>query len=68
MNKNMFDPNIIKNLNDMMKNLQPNTFKSLVPETTDIFQFGKFKKYIFALAGLLMLAGFGIGILVGLMF
>ena len=67
MNKNVFDPNMIKNLNDMMKNLQPMT-KNLVPETTNIFQFGKFKKYIFALAGLLMLAGFGIGVLVGLMF
>ena len=68
MNKNMFDPNMIKNLNEMMKNLQPNTYKNLVPETTDIFQIGKFKKYIIALAGLLMLSGFGIGILVGLMF
>ena len=68
MSKNMFDPNMIKNLNEMMKNLQPNPYKSLVPETNDIFQFGKFKKYVFALAGLLMLAGFGIGILVGLMF
>ena len=68
MSKNMFDPNMMKNLNEMMKNLQPNTYKSLVPDTTDIFQFGKFKKYIIALAGLLMLAGFGIGILVGLMF
>ena len=68
MNKNMFDPNMMKNLNEMMKNLQPNAYKNLVPETTDIFQIGKFKKYIIALAGLLMLAGFGIGILVGLMF
>lgn len=64
----MFDPNMMKNLNEMVKTLQPNTYKSLVPGTTDIFQFGKFKKYIIALVGLLMLAGFGIGLLVGLMF
>jgi hypothetical protein len=68
MNKNMFDPNMMKNLNEMMNNLQPNAYKNLAPKPTDIFQFGKLKKYIIALAGLLMLAGFGIGLLVGLMF
>jgi hypothetical protein len=68
MNKNMFDPNMMKNLNEMMKSLQPNAYKNLTPKPTDIFQFGKLKKYIIALAGLLMLAGFGIGLLVGLMF
>jgi hypothetical protein len=61
----MFDPNMIKNLTEMMKNLKP---MEVAPATSSILQFGKIKKYIFALAGLLMLAGFGIGVLVGLMF
>lgn len=64
MNKNNpFDPNMFKGLNEMMKNLQIPQIQNQSP-----FNFGGIKKYIFALAGLLMLAGFGIGILVGLMF
>jgi|TARA_R110000868_G_scaffold393417_2_gene664437 hypothetical protein len=63
MNKNMFDPNMMKNLNEMMKNIN-------IPQvpTQNPFGFGGMKKYIFALAGLLMLSGFGIGVLVGLLF
>lgn len=64
MNKNNpFDPNMFKGLNEMMKNLQIPQIQNQSP-----FNFGGIKKYLFALAGLLMLAGFGIGILVGLMF
>lgn len=64
MNKNNpFDPNMFKGLNEMMKNLQIPQIQNQSP-----FNFGGIKKYVFALAGLLMLAGFGIGILVGLMF
>lgn len=64
MNKNNpFDPNMFKGLNEIMKNLQIPQIQNQSP-----FNFGGIKKYVFALAGLLMLAGFGIGILVGLMF
>jgi hypothetical protein len=64
MNKNNpFDPNMFKGLNEMMKNLQIPQIQNQSP-----FNFNGIKKYVFALAGLLMLAGFGIGILVGLMF
>lgn len=64
MNKNNpFDPNMFKGLNEMMKNLQIPQIQNQSP-----FDFGGIKKYVIALAGLLMLAGFGIGILVGLMF
>ena len=64
MNKNMFDPNMFKNLQQMMNTLT-NTQQT---QPISPFNFGGIKKYVFALAGLLMLAGFGIGILVGLMF
>lgn len=65
MNKNNpFDPNMFKNLQQMMNTL------TNVQQTqpTSPFDFGGIKKYVIALAGLLLMAGFGIGILVGLMF
>lgn len=57
---NPFDPNLLQQI---MKNFQTPQIQNQLP-----FNFGGVKKYVFALAGLLMLAGFGIGILVGLMF
>lgn len=65
MNKNNpFDPNMLKNLQQMMNTL------TNVQQTqpTSPFDFDGIKKYVIALAGLLLMAGFGIGILVGLMF
>jgi hypothetical protein len=47
----------------MMKNLQIPQIQNQLP-----FDFGGIKKYLIAIAGLLMLAGFGIGLFVGLMF
>jgi hypothetical protein len=61
--KNPFDPNMFKNFEHMMKNLQIPQIQNQLP-----FDFGGIKKYLIAIAGLLMLAGFGIGLFVGLMF
>jgi hypothetical protein len=64
MSKHKFDPDMFKNIQQMMNTItnvqqtQPNS----------LFDFGGIKKYVIALAGLLLMAGFGIGILVGLMF
>jgi hypothetical protein len=33
-----------------------------------MFGFGKMKKYIFILAGLLFMSGFGFGVIIGLLF
>jgi len=60
MNNNPFDPNMFKNLENVMKNFQ-------VP-TQNMFGLGKMKKYIFILSGLIFMSGFGIGIMIGLLF
>ena len=60
MNKNPFDPNMFKNLENMMKNFQP--------PTQNMLGFSNIKKYIFILAGLLFMSGFGFGVIIGLLF
>jgi hypothetical protein len=60
MNKNPFDPNMFKNLESIMKNFQT--------PTQNMFGLGKMKKYIFILAGLIFMSGFGIGVMIGLLF
>jgi hypothetical protein len=60
MNKNPFDPSTFKNLENIMKNFQA--------PTQNMFGFGKIKKYIYILAGLIFMSGFGIGVLIGLLF
>jgi hypothetical protein len=44
----------------MMKNFQP--------PTQNMLGFGNIKKYIFILAGLLFMSGFGFGVIIGLLF
>jgi len=51
----------------MMKNFQKNPFMPQLPNQ-DMFGFGKMKKYIFILAGLLFMSGFGFGVMIGLLF
>lgn len=65
MNKNNpFDPNTLKNFQQMM-----NTITNLQQtQPTSPFDFGGIKKYVIALAGLLIMSGFGVGLLVGLLF
>ena len=60
MNKNKIDPDMFKGLNEMMKNFQA--------QTQNMFGFGNIKKYIFILAGLLFMSGFGFGVMIGLLF
>ena len=61
MNKNMFDPNMFKNLENMMKGFGDMTSKPMI----DV----KLIKKLIIFAGIsVFLSGFGIGILIGLMF
>ena len=60
MNKNPFDPNMFKNINELMKNYQTTP---LLPKQPI---FGNMKKYIFIFAGLLFMSGFGL--MIGLLF
>ena len=61
MNKNPFDPNMFKNLENMMKGFEGITSKPLIDTKTI--------KKIIIIAGLsVFLSGFGIGVLIGLMF
>lgn len=64
MNKNPFDPNMFKNINDLMKNYQ--TTPQLPIQ--NMFGFKKMLKYILILAGLIFMSGFGIGLMIGLLF
>lgn len=61
MNYNMFDPNMIKNLDKMMKNFQPtnNQFP---------FDFKSIRKYLVIALVSIFMSGFGVGLLIGLMF
>jgi len=67
MSKHKIDPDMFKGLNEMMKNFQKNPFMPQLPNQ-DMFGFGKMKKYIFILAGLLFMSGFGFGVMIGLLF
>ena len=61
MNNNMFDPNMFKNLENMMKGFGDITSKPMI----DV----KLIKKLIIFSGLsVFLSGFGIGILIGLMF
>ena len=64
MNKNPFDPNVFKNINELMKNYQ--TTPQLPIQ--NMFGFKKMFKYILILAGLIFLSGFGVGLMIGLLF
>ena len=60
MNNNMFDPNMFKNLENMMKGFGDITSKPMIDT--------KIIKKLIIFAGLsVFLSGFGIGILIGLM-
>lgn len=61
MNYNMFDPNTIKSLDKIMKNFQPN--QNQLP-----FDFKSIKKYLFIAILSIFMSGFGVGLLVGLIF
>jgi len=61
-NKNPFDPNMFKNLENMMKGFQN------PPSNNGFFDFNKIKKYLYYIVLSIFLSGFGVGILVGLMF
>ncbi len=61
-NKNPFDPNMFKNLENMMKGFQNQ------PSNNGFFDFNKIKKYLYYIVLSIFLSGFGVGILVGLMF
>ena len=65
--KHKIDPDMFKGLNEMMKNFQKNPFTPQIP-TKDMFGLGNIKKYIFILAGLLFMSGFGFGVMIGLLF
>ncbi len=67
MSKHKIDPDMFKGLNEMMKNFQKNPFMPQLPNQ-HMFGFGKMKKYIFILAGLLFMSGFGFGVMIGLLF
>jgi hypothetical protein len=61
MKNNMFDPNMLKNIENMMKgfggfNNQP------------VFDIAKIKKYIYFAILSVFLSGFGVGIMLGLLF
>ena len=61
-NNNPFDPNMFKNLENMMKGFQnPSSNKGL-------FDFNKIKKYLYYIILSIFLSGFGVGVFVGLMF
>jgi hypothetical protein len=61
MNKNMFDPNTFKNLENMMKGFGDMTSKPMID--TKII-----KKLIIIVGLIVFLSGVSIGILIGLMF
>jgi hypothetical protein len=67
MSKHKIDPDMFKGLNEMMKNFQKNPFTPQIP-TKNMFGLGNIKKYIFILAGLLFMSGFGFGVMIGLLF
>jgi hypothetical protein len=61
MNKNPFDPNMLKNLENMMKGFGDLTSKPLLDT--------KLIKKLIIIVGLsIFLSGFGLGLLVGLIF
>jgi hypothetical protein len=62
MNNNPFDPNMFKNLENMMKGFQN------PPVNNGFFDFNKIKKYLYYIILSIFLSGFGVGIFVGLMF
>lgn len=61
MNKNMFDPNMMKNLENMMKGFGDITSKPMID--TKII-----KKLIIIVGLSVFLSGFGVGLLIGLIF
>ena len=61
MNKNMFDPNMFKDIEKMMSNISNMTSKPMVDVKS-------IKKYVLIILLSLVLAGFGIGLLIGLLF
>ena len=61
MNNNMFDPNMFKNLENMMKGFGDITSKPMID--TKII-----KKLIIIVGLSVFLSGFGVGLLIGLMF
>ncbi len=61
MNKNMFDPNMFKNLESMMKGFGDITSKPLIDVKT-------IKKIIIFAGVSVLLFGFSIGLLIGLLF
>ena len=61
MNKNPFDPNMFKNLENMMKGFGDITSKPMID--TKII-----KKLIIIVGLSVFLSGFGVGLLIGLMF
>lgn len=63
MKNNMVEQNIMKILNETMKNIN-------IPQvpTQNMFGLGNMKKYIFIIIGLLFMSGFGFGLMIGLLF
>lgn len=64
MNKNPFDPNMFKNINDLMKNYQ--TTPQLPFQ--NMFNFKKLFKYILIVSLMIFMSGFGVGLMIGLLF
>ena len=61
MKNNMFDPNGLKNLENMMKKF--GGFNN-----TPMFDFNKIKKYIYFAILSIFLSGLGVGVMIGLLF
>jgi len=58
---NMFDPNMMKNLDKMMKNFKPTNNQIQ-------FDFKSIRKYLVIALVSIFMSGFGVGLLIGLMF
>ena len=59
---NMFDNNKLKDLEKLMKGFP------MGPQNKNLFDFSKIKKYLIMVILSLFFSGFGIGLLVGLLF
>jgi len=57
----MFDPNMMKNLDKMMKNFKPTNNQIQ-------FDFKSIRKYLVIALVSIFMSGFGVGLLIGLMF